>query len=90
MQRQDLDQQADRIEMLLQDHRAPARVTGGNVTPRWIQFLLQPAPGIKVNKVEALSREIAVALGAPDRPRQTRKAGPCEWKCRALIRSRSI
>jgi DNA segregation ATPase FtsK/SpoIIIE, S-DNA-T family len=65
MQRTDLDQQADRIEMLLQDHRAPARVTGGNVTPRWIQFLLQPAPGIKFNKVEALSREIAVALGAP-------------------------
>jgi S-DNA-T family DNA segregation ATPase FtsK/SpoIIIE len=65
MQRTELDQQADRIEMLLQDHRAPARVTGGNVTPRWIQFLLQPAPGIKINKVEALSREIAVALGAP-------------------------
>jgi S-DNA-T family DNA segregation ATPase FtsK/SpoIIIE len=56
--------QADRIEMLLQDHKAPARVTGGNVTPRWVQFLLQPAPGIKVNKVEALSREIAIALGA--------------------------
>jgi len=65
MQRQELDMQADRIEMLLQDHKAPARVTGGNVTPRWVQFLLQPAPGIKVNKVEALSREIAIALGAP-------------------------
>ena len=65
MQRQELDLQADRIEMLLQDYKAPARVTGGNVTPRWIQFLLQPAPGIKVNKVEALSREIAIALGAP-------------------------
>lgn len=64
MQRQELDMQADRIEMLLQDHKAPARVTGGNVTPRWVQFLLQPAPGIKVNKVEALSREIAIALGA--------------------------
>lgn len=65
MHRQELDMQADRIEMLLQDYKAPARVTGGNVTPRWIQFLLQPAPGIKVNKVEALSREIALALGAP-------------------------
>ena len=64
MQRQELDMQADRIEMLLQDHKTPARVTGGNVTPRWVQFLLQPAPGIKVNKVEALSREIAIALGA--------------------------
>jgi S-DNA-T family DNA segregation ATPase FtsK/SpoIIIE len=65
MRRQELDMQADRIEMLLQNYKAPARVTGGNVTPRWIQFLLQPAPGIKVNKVEALSREIALALGAP-------------------------
>ncbi|MFN8598556.1 MAG: DNA translocase FtsK [Anaerolineae bacterium] len=65
MQRQELDMQADRIEMVLHNYKAPARVTGGNVTPRWIQFLLQPAPGIKVNKVEALSREIAIALGAP-------------------------
>ena len=65
MQRQELDMQADRIEMVLHDYKAPARVTGGNVTPRWIQFLLQPAAGIKVNRVEALSREIAIALGAP-------------------------
>jgi DNA segregation ATPase FtsK/SpoIIIE, S-DNA-T family len=64
MQKHDLELQADRIEMVLRDHRAPARVTGGNVTPRWIQFLVQTAPGIKVNRVEALSREIALALGA--------------------------
>ena len=30
MQRQELDMQADRSEMLLQDHNAPARVTGAN------------------------------------------------------------
>lgn len=65
MDRKELDQKADRLEQLLQDHKAPSRITGGNVTPRFIQFLLQPAPGIKVNKVEALSREIAIALGAP-------------------------
>ena len=64
MQRQELDLQADRLETIFQDHETPARVTGGNVTPRWIQFLLQPAPGIQVTKVEALSREIAIALGA--------------------------
>ncbi|HZY45664.1 MAG TPA: DNA translocase FtsK [Anaerolineae bacterium] len=64
MQKHELESQADRIEMVLRDHRAPARVTGGNVTPRWIQFLVQTAPGIKVNRVEALSREIAMALGA--------------------------
>src|SRR5512143_2558335 len=66
MQRQQLELQADRIEMVLRDYKAPARVTGGNVTPRWVQFLLQTAPGIKVNKVESLSREIALALGAPN------------------------
>jgi len=64
MQRQELNFQADRIEMVLRDYKAPARVTGANVTPRWIQFLLQTAPGIKVNRVESLSREIALALGA--------------------------
>jgi S-DNA-T family DNA segregation ATPase FtsK/SpoIIIE len=65
MRRQELDMQADQIEMVLHDYKAPARVTGGNVTPRWVQFLLQPAAGVKVNRVEALSREIAIALGAP-------------------------
>jgi S-DNA-T family DNA segregation ATPase FtsK/SpoIIIE len=64
MRQPDLEVQADRIEMVLRDHKAPARVTGGNVTPRWVQFLLQTAPGVKVNRVEALSREIALALGA--------------------------
>ncbi len=63
MRTQDLDAQADRIEVILREHKAPATVTGGNVTPRWIQYLLQTAPGIKINRVEALSREIALALG---------------------------
>jgi S-DNA-T family DNA segregation ATPase FtsK/SpoIIIE len=66
MQQHELELQADRIEMVLRDHKAPGRVTGGNVTPRWIQFLLQTAPGIKMNRVESLSREIAMALGAPN------------------------
>jgi S-DNA-T family DNA segregation ATPase FtsK/SpoIIIE len=63
MHQQELETQADRIELVLRDHKAPAIVTGGVVTPRWIQFLLQAAPGIKLNRIEALSREIAVALG---------------------------
>jgi S-DNA-T family DNA segregation ATPase FtsK/SpoIIIE len=41
-------------------------VTGGHVTPRWVQFLLQTNPGVKISRVESLSREIAVALGAPN------------------------
>ena len=65
MERQVLELQADRIELVLREYKAPARVTGGTVTPRWVQFLLATAPGIKVQRVEALSREIALALGAP-------------------------
>src|SRR5512147_916517 len=65
MQRRELEAKADAIEMVLHDHKAPARVTGGHVTPRWVQFLLQTNPGVKISRVESLSREIAVALGAP-------------------------
>ncbi len=64
IQPQQLDTAADKIETVLQQHKTPGQITGGNVTPRWIQFVLQTAPGIKVNRVESLSREIALALGA--------------------------
>ena len=33
-----LDFQADRIEMVLAQHKVSARVTGGVVSSRWIQF----------------------------------------------------
>src|SRR5512139_396881 len=65
MQRRELEAKADAIEMVLHEHKAPGRVTGGHVTPRWVQFLLQTNPGVKISRVESLSREIAVALGAP-------------------------
>ncbi len=65
MLRRELEAKADAIEMVLHEHKAPARVTGGHVTPRWVQFLLQTNPGVKISRVESLSREIAVALGAP-------------------------
>src|SRR5512139_3931074 len=58
-----LELQSDRIEMVLASHKAPARVTGGVVTPRAVQFHLAPAMGIKVNKLQALSDELALALG---------------------------
>jgi S-DNA-T family DNA segregation ATPase FtsK/SpoIIIE len=60
--RQRLHQQADRIEWLLATHKAPARVTGGRVTPRTIQFHLSPAPTTKISRVENLAEEIALAL----------------------------
>ena len=59
-----LELQSDRIEMVLASHKAPARVTGGVVTPRAVQFHLAPALGTKVNKVQALADELALALGA--------------------------
>ncbi len=74
MNKRKLHAQADRIEWVLLNHKAPARVTGGRVTPRLIQFHLQVAPTTKVAKVEALSQEIAMALGAPS-ARVTRTNG---------------
>ena len=59
-----LNSQADRIEMILAHHRASARVAGGTVTPRWIQFHLTPAPSTRLGRIEALTNELALALGA--------------------------
>ena len=61
--RQVLELQSDRIEMVLASHKAPARVTGGVVTPRAVQYHLAPAMGVKVNKLQALADELALALG---------------------------
>jgi len=58
-----LELQSDRIEMVLTSHKAPARVTGGVVTPRAVQYHLAPALGTKISKVQALADELALALG---------------------------
>lgn len=58
-----LELQSDRIEMVLASHKAPARVTGGVVTPRSVQFHLALAMGVKVSKLQALADELALALG---------------------------
>jgi DNA segregation ATPase FtsK/SpoIIIE-like protein len=59
----DLELQSDRIEMVLANYKAPARVTGGVVTPRVVQFHLAPAIGTRINKVQVLADELALALG---------------------------
>ncbi len=64
MNRQKLHHQADKIEYVLATHKAPARVTGGRVTPRTIQFHVSPSTTTKVSKVENLAEEIALALNA--------------------------
>lgn len=65
MNKQRLHQQAEKIEWVLATHKAPARVTGGRVTPRTIQFHVTPSATTKVSKLENLSEEIALALDAP-------------------------
>lgn len=62
--RQILEYQADQIEMVLQTHRSPGRVTGGTVTPRWVQYQITPALGSKVLSIVKLSEEFALRLGA--------------------------
>ena len=62
-QQRDLELQSDRIELVLASHKAPARVTGGVVTPRAVQFHLAPAAGTRIIKVRSLADELALALG---------------------------
>ena len=63
MEKHLLNFQADRIEMVLAAHKAPARVWGGRLTPRTIQFHLAPATHTKLTKLDALTEEVALALG---------------------------
>jgi S-DNA-T family DNA segregation ATPase FtsK/SpoIIIE len=81
-----LNQSAERIEAVLRERRAPASVVGGKVLPGFVEMLLRPAPGTKVNQVKALQADLALALGnsnvrvtqsgthlAVQIPRETRK-----------------
>ncbi len=65
MEQRLLNFQADKIEMVLAAHKAPARVWGGRLTPRTIQFHLAPAATTRLTKLEQLTPEVALALGAP-------------------------
>jgi S-DNA-T family DNA segregation ATPase FtsK/SpoIIIE len=74
MKRQLLEFQADRIEAVLARHKVPARVTGGHVSPRWIQFQVLPTLGARVSKVTGLAEELALALDR-DTCRVSRQGG---------------
>jgi S-DNA-T family DNA segregation ATPase FtsK/SpoIIIE len=65
MEQQNLNSQADRIEMVLAAHRAPARVSGGRLSSRTIQFHLQPAARTTLGQLQSLADELALALGTP-------------------------
>lgn len=74
MERRLLNYQADRIEMVLAAHKAPARVWGGRLTARTIQFHIAPAANTKLARLESLTNEIALALGVSN-ARVTRTDG---------------
>ncbi len=59
-----LEAQASRIEQVLASHKIAARVWGGRVTPRYVQFHVTTAWGTRLSRVVNLSEEIAMALGA--------------------------
>lgn len=61
--RRTLEFQADTIEAVLARHKVPARVHGGTVTPRYVQFQLTTELGTKIKQVTGLAEEIALALG---------------------------
>lgn len=63
MEKRLLNFQADKIELVLAAHKAPARVWGGRLTARTIQFHLAPASSTKLNRLESLTEELALALG---------------------------
>ncbi|MBI5028950.1 MAG: DUF87 domain-containing protein [Chloroflexi bacterium] len=65
MEKRLLNLQADKIEMVLAAHKAPARVWGGRLTPRTVQFHLAPAANTKLAKLQSLTEEIALALDSP-------------------------
>lgn len=72
--RQVLEFKADCIERTLREHRAPVRVTGGLLLPRFQQFNLTPYRGVKVGQIIARAEELALALGV-ERLRVRRLAG---------------
>ncbi len=74
MERRQLNMQADRIELVLAQHKAPARVYGGRLTARTVQFHLAPAATTPLKKLQSLTEEVALALGAPS-ARLTRRDG---------------
>lgn len=58
-----LNLQADRIEMILAAHHAPACVRGGRLTQRSIEYHITPDPTTELRWLEALTDKLALALG---------------------------
>jgi S-DNA-T family DNA segregation ATPase FtsK/SpoIIIE len=57
-------EEGGQIEMVLYSHKAPGRVLGGVVTPRWVRFEVLPALGARISSIVRLSEEMALRLGS--------------------------
>ena len=66
MMRQQLELQSSQLERALHFYKVRARVTGGVVSPRWVDFELQLPLGQRVNRVLNLADELALALDVPE------------------------
>ena len=58
-----LEERADRIERLCAERRIFVRVQGGVVTPRLVRFHLLLDPAVPLKRLEALTEDLALALG---------------------------
>ncbi len=61
-----LEERADRIERLCAERRIFVRVQGGVVTPRLVRFHLLLDPAVPLKRLEALSEDLALALGVQE------------------------
>lgn len=60
------DATASALRQVLDDHGVDARITGVVTGPSVTRFEIKLAPGVKVQKLSALSNDIAYALATPD------------------------
>jgi len=63
--REQLELQANQIELVLASHKIPSRVVGGTVTPRHVRFELAMRMDTRLAQLKGLSEEIALSLQAP-------------------------
>ena len=63
--REQLELQANQIELVLASHRISSRVVGGTVTPRSVRFELAMRMDTRLTQLKGLSEEIALSLQAP-------------------------
>jgi S-DNA-T family DNA segregation ATPase FtsK/SpoIIIE len=63
--REQLELQANQIELVLASHKIPSRVLGGTVTPLNVRFELAMRMDTRLAQLKGLSEEIALSLHAP-------------------------